>query len=895
MKRWGIQQKLLAISLVILTPVVGYTAYLFLQRLQATKARSAEIVQDTARQAARELEHVIGTTERLLTLLSTHPDVDPRRRQETIRFFERLLTQHPFYENIVAIDPSHNVFARAYGADVKVDVQKAPWYQRSLVTDGLFVSGPGIDKTKDKPIVFFAYPRRDREGKRVGTVGVAMGLLLIQNAFAGTPIPPGAHVALLNAQGKMLARTQDPEKWVGKQTSSPEAVSAMLVQGSGTAEKTSVDGTRVIMGFKAIPGPNWVVLAAYPKSTAYEAVLTDLKVLLLTFIPAFGLTLLLAVGLTRRIARPIRRLTAGAKLLAAGQNPAEVAVASRDETGELAQAFNAMAREIARRVHELSAINAITQATTRSLRLDEVLCVCLKKILEVMALPAGVIHLIDRSGQYLELAAAEGVEPGKRATLLTLKVGEGCAGRAADTQQAAVNCQDADLPLGGNSHLAIPIRFKERLLGVLTLSLSQPLREEDLKLLQDIVGQLAVAVENATLYATVQRHLDQLQRTQIQLFQAERLSALGRLTSGVAHELNNPLAAIVGYSDLLIRRGLPDHDLKENLEIIRQQADRAARIVRKLLAFARADKPERVSTNLNELAEQTVSLLRYQLEVDNITVQTRLDGSIPNLLVDPHQIQQVLLNLITNARQAMAAIGHGTLTLTIRREGGRVVIEVSDTGPGIPPEHLPHVFDPFFTTKEVGDGTGLGLSICHGIVKEHGGEVGARSVPGVETTFTIQLPLVEAPKKAQTVPLVAGPEPNTSGQILVVDDEEAIRSWLSKSLTARGYEVDVAGTGADAQALLTARRYDAIVCDIKMPNGDGQHLYHAVLQRDPTLARRMIFITGDTVNPATKNFLMSHGGHALAKPFSIDELTSALEAVKGDRWPVPSELQGSGR
>jgi signal transduction histidine kinase len=269
------------------------------------------------------------------------------------------------------------------------------------------------------------------------------------------------------------------------------------------------------------------------------------------------------------------------------------------------------------------------------------------------------------------------------------------------------------------------------------------------------IGSLAAHVnlmsrQLADLYARerevsrqLQEQIESLQRTQAQLVQAEKLSALGRLVAGVAHELNNPLQAIQGFSELVAERPGLDPETRQEVHTILEQTDRAARIVKNLSVFARASGPERVPTDLNDVIAKAVELKRYQLEVDGIQVHQHLEPDLPLAPLDSIQMQQVFLNLINNAHDVLRERGGGHLTLRSRwdRRGQRVVAEVIDDGPGILPRHLSKIFEPFFTTKEVGRGTGLGLSICHGIIAEHGGEISVQSAPGQGATFTVSLPL----------------------------------------------------------------------------------------------------------------------------------------------------------
>ncbi|MCH7654901.1 MAG: hypothetical protein IIC95_02815 [Chloroflexi bacterium] len=235
--------------------------------------------------------------------------------------------------------------------------------------------------------------------------------------------------------------------------------------------------------------------------------------------------------------------------------------------------------------------------------------------------------------------------------------------------------------------------------------------------------------------------LERLKSTQQQLIQSEKLAAVGTLISGVAHEINNPLGNIRGLVDLSLQGDL-DETLKRDLQTIRAEDERAIRIVRNLLSFTREHKPETTLVSLNDALDHVLELRAYELRVSNIELRKDFAADLPEIPADPHQLQQVFLNLVINAEQAMtAAHGRGVLSITTKRVGEALHVVVTDDGPGIPSENLGRVFDPFFTTKEVGAGTGLGLSVCYGIIQEHGGEIRVASEEGRGTTFVVELPV----------------------------------------------------------------------------------------------------------------------------------------------------------
>ena len=362
------------------------------------------------------------------------------------------------------------------------------------------------------------------------------------------------------------------------------------------------------------------------------------------------------------------------------------------------------------------------------------------------------------------------------------------------------------------------------------------------------------------------------------LLQSEKMAAVGGLVSGVAHELNNPLTGVVGFSELLLK-GQQDPKLKKSLQRIHDEANRAARIVGNLLAFARKHRPESVMADINAVLEKTLDLRAYELRVNKIKVVTAFAPGLPKTLADPNQLVQVFMNLITNAEQAMRdAHGKGTLTITSAMAGTSIRVDIRDDGPGIAPGLIQKIFDPFFTTKPVGQGTGLGLSICQGILKEHGGTIEAASQPGEGTMFSVALPVVEgAPARPETEPL---PERRVEpGAVLVVDDEPFIRDLVDFLLSGRGHTVDAADGGLAALEKIRSRAYDLVVSDLKMPELDGRELFARIKTEHPDLARKVLFISGDTVSTDTQAFLADAGQPYVLKPFRANDLIREAELL----------------
>jgi PAS domain S-box-containing protein len=368
-----------------------------------------------------------------------------------------------------------------------------------------------------------------------------------------------------------------------------------------------------------------------------------------------------------------------------------------------------------------------------------------------------------------------------------------------------------------------------------------------------------------------------------QLIQAEKMAALGQTISGVAHELNNPLATILSWAEQLSTRPLDD-DVRSGIAVILGEADRAARIVRNLLTFARKRRSTRAMIDLNRIVGDTLARRAHDQVPARITIDTALALGLPPVLADAHQITQVLLNLLTNAEQAMLSTGEGG-NLVVRTwvdvERNAVSLEVTDDGPGIPPEIQSRIFDPFFTTKEVGHGTGLGLSVAYAIVQEHGGRIRVSSTPGHGASFIVELPVSGEERTVPKVSTGVSMDAVRGARALLVEDERSLATVVAESLVAAGLVVDHAADGEEALSRLRQNSYDVIVCDLKMPRVDGMTLYRAIAATTPALARRVIFVTGDVAGTDAERFLEDSGCRWLAKPFRLGDLLRAVRETLG--------------
>jgi signal transduction histidine kinase/ActR/RegA family two-component response regulator len=373
--------------------------------------------------------------------------------------------------------------------------------------------------------------------------------------------------------------------------------------------------------------------------------------------------------------------------------------------------------------------------------------------------------------------------------------------------------------------------------------------------------------------------ISEIKRAEAALHQSEKLAALSGLLASVAHELNNPLAALMVQSDLL-REQTMDSDLTEMVTDIHQAAVRCERIVRNFLTLARPNTPERTRVQLNDVVQEALQLLRYTLQLDEIDIIQQRADDLPVLWGDPHQLHQVVVNLLTNAHQALRETPPPhriTLTTQYNAAQQEVRLEVLDTGPGIPLALQARIFEPFFTTKPAGVGTGLGLSLCQSIIAGHEGTLRVESHPGYGARFVVILPVAVEPSPELPVPETLPSTIVTGKAILVIDDEVGTAKALVRLFHRDGHSVDTAANGHLALAQLQKRPYDLILCDLRMPKLDGPGLYRSLAQDQPQLLPRFIFVTGDTLSPVAKAFLEDSQAPYLVKPFHAEEVRRVVQ------------------
>ncbi|HEU4401893.1 MAG TPA: response regulator, partial [Candidatus Polarisedimenticolia bacterium] len=538
---------------------------------------------------------------------------------------------------------------------------------------------------------------------------------------------------------------------------------------------------------------------------------------------------------------------------------------------------------------------------------DELFGRVVKSAIQVLRADDASLMLVDEN-RGLQLAVSTSLQQ-EILSSTYLAMGERIAGRVALQPEPVVineNVATDERFVGVtpmrkiHASIVCPLTMRGALLGVLNVNrvkIPERYTEHDRRNAMILASLVALALGNARLHKELQVRLQQLSDAQEEAIQTEKMTALGNLLSGVAHELNNPLCGVLGYGQLLLQNN-PDPKMQKGIEIIVREGERASKIVKNLLTFARREKPEKKPLGINGVILKTLERKAYDLKVCHIEVKADLEPKLPFILGDFHQMQIVFTNLINNAQQAMfEANGKGTLAIRSETRGATVRLTVEDDGPGVPPGNVRRVFDPFFTTREVGKGPGLGLSVCFAIVRDHAGVIRVASEPGRGASFSIDLPIASpealqaasvagnaasegaAASPATGSPSQAGTAHAQGPRILVADAEQHVQDVLVELLAGMGYRVDTAGTGEGALAKIRRESYDALIADYAMPRLEGRRLLDTLRSEKPGLAQRVIFLASDIASPHLMEFASTSGNRLLGKPFDLETMRAAVRRL----------------
>ncbi len=542
--------------------------------------------------------------------------------------------------------------------------------------------------------------------------------------------------------------------------------------------------------------------------------------------------------------------------------------------------------EMRRRNRELNALNAMAVVATQSFDLDEIVNLTLRQVVSLFGAESGAVYLSDSDGPTYRRRAAWG--PRSRSELLSAQItfAEGFGDLVQRSRAEVITAEylphltesvakffqsDSD-----GSWIWVLFWGKDSPIGIMGLRshADHEYSSGEESLLVAISRQLATTIEKVRLYEETCKAYEDLRRTQEQLLQSEKMSAVGQLIAGVAHELNNPLTAILGYVQLLESENLNER-AQDYLAKMFKQAQRTHRVVQNLLSFARQRKPERSEVDVQKVLEETLTLRDYDLKVNHIVVEKDLTESVACVVADPHQIEQVFLNIINNAVDAiLEARASGKLKIKIYCDKRDVVTQFADDGPGI--KDAKRIFDPFYTTKGVGKGTGLGLSICYGIVKEHGGDITAHNAAEGGAVVEVRLPMAASAKAVESAPATAPKrEGAIQGRILLVEEEDAVLEFERDVLAGAGANVVTAVCSQDLKTRLLSEPFDAVIMSGKMQaDWNAKDAFLWFRQHCPEMERHLLFTFSNAADGDERAFLQENNLPYLVKPFEVAELIS---------------------
>jgi len=539
--------------------------------------------------------------------------------------------------------------------------------------------------------------------------------------------------------------------------------------------------------------------------------------------------------------------------------------------------------EIRKRNRELNALNAMAVIATQSFDLDEILNLTLRQVISLLGAQTGSIYLGDADQTTFRRRAGWGQCSPDRARLAAVQFDGGFGDLVTRSRTEVITPEYLPhLPPfvaefiradGLSSWIWVLLWSKDTPIGMMGISSreSRVYTSNDENLLVAIGRQLATTIEKVRLYEETCRAYEDLRKTQEQLLQSEKMSAVGQLIAGVAHELNNPLTAILGYAQLLESEGLSDR-AADFVSKLFKQAQRTHRVVQSLLSFARQRKPQKEHVDICKVLDETLVLRDYDLKVNDIHLEREFEPTVLAVTADPHQLEQVFLNIINNAVDAMLEVGRGgTLKVRVYAKDGNLHTEFHDSGPGIKEPH--RIFEPFYTTKSVGKGTGLGLSICYGIVQEHGGQISARNAASGGGVIEVVLPSAAQNATPEKALPTARREAALQGRVLLIENEEAVLEFERDVLTGAGAEVVTSMNAEEMKSLLHEQSFDAIIIDGKAQgNGSAREVYGWLVENCPGMEKHLLFTFSNVAEPEVRSFLQGKGVPYLVKPFEVADL-----------------------
>ncbi|MBI4476327.1 MAG: PAS domain S-box protein [Acidobacteria bacterium] len=853
--------RLLVLLLLAFLPASALLVYNNFDRRRAETQHVGDQAMRLARLAARDQERLLAEANRMLSGLASQPDVRSGDPQRCGRRLAASVEHHPSYGNFLVANPAGAVICSGKAAP-SINVSDRKYFQDAIRTRRFSIGNYQVGRITGRASLSFGLPILDESGAPEGVVAASLDLERFNQFGAQARLPANGTVLIVDSGQVVLARVPDADRWVGKRVPAGSALARHLNAADGSKDLEGLDGIRRLYGVSdvRVGDSRLAVAIGMPLDAIAEADRAFYGSLGLLGIMALFTLVLAWTAIEAFVVRPIDSLRAATRRLASG----DLAGRAKFETGiehldSLGHDFDEMAQALQEReTREKTVRDARDEAEEKYRQLVE------QSLVGVYLVSAsGIVYVNPRFAEIFGYT----VDELQQMSLIELVHDSDRAMVARNVQRRArgevtsVEYSFRGIRKDGSTVIV-------QVHGTMTTYRGQP------------------ALMGVMIDRTEQKRLEQ------QLQQAQKMEAVGRLAGGVAHDFNNLLTVITGYSEFLSQQ-LPESSLeREHVEEIRKAAESASNLTRQLLAFSRNQVMQPQVLNLNTVVSGFEKMIR-RLIGEDIRIKLRLDPDMALVKVDPGQMEQVILNLAINARDAMP--NGGTLTIEtantildeqyVRRHRGaqpgpHVVLAVSDTGVGMSAETQSRVFDPFFTTKERDRGTGLGLATVYGIVKQSGGSIWLYSEEGRGTTFKIFLPVADDAAAAAAAAAAQRAEATTGSEtILLVEDNVALRAWIAQALTQLGYSVIPLDSPTDALAISSSKDgpVHLLLTDVVMPKMNGPELAKRLTKRWPAI--KVLFMSGYTNEAMVPHELLPPGQKVLQKPFASHALAQHVRST----------------
>ncbi|GAC1596948.1 MAG: hypothetical protein NVS4B10_06330 [Myxococcales bacterium] len=921
--RWKLRAWLFALVLVTALPCVSVFAWLTGASARHDRQEAERDARAIAEQIASRTDQKIEEARNLLEVLAQRPKVRALRPDQCDELLPDLRLLQPEYAGVLTADASGELVCSGAGVKTRISYAERLWFREAM--SGKFsISGPKIGRVAKRWIVPLAAPIRDAQGRPIGAIVLSLDLLLL-----GPSLEPrgenGVRASIFDQEGTLIARSLDAANWVGKNFADRTYVARAIAHPSDAFEDTDLAGELRIYASAPAAGGRWRVLVSFSEHLVLAAVRTSRAQAAILGLAILAAAVGFGYWLNLRLVRPIRGLSEAA-LASRDQGAIRLAeVAGPEELRGAITHFNELVTARAegenavlqsgRRVAQLNRFLrtswSVSQAISRAPDADAIFSEACRILVDSGGMCAAWAAVVCPDGVELRPAACVGLDGDELAAALRGAVSAGSARLFRDAVRTGARQVIEDLRadpfLGGESsalHLeaagsaaAIPLLSGGKVSGALVVYAREAYAFDDgvLALLDELLREIGRGLGLLDEVANRRSAEAALRNSESRLLAADRLASLGRLSAGVAHEINNPLAYVVANTSFALeavkrlaaagtddaRGGAVLGEITEALQEACQGGDRVRLIVRDLKIFSRSEPATPLPVDLARVLDSTAQMAGNEIRHRARLVKA-IDPGLPAVTGSESRLGQVFLNLLMNAAQAIeGAADRNEIRVTTRAVGDRVLVDVRDTGPGISAEVRGRLFDPFFTTKPVGVGTGLGLFICQNIVRSLGGEISVESEPGMGAVFRVSLPR----SLEERVPSPARPPAVASAQgarVLVVDDETLIGAALRRGLT--GHEVISESSAVAALARLRrGERFDLILCDVMMPEMTGARFHELLLAEFPPLAAQVVFMTGGAFTPQARDFFDRVPNQRMEKPLDLHNIRALIQQRLQDR------------